>query len=203
MRERERARERVKEIQLFFHFTSSKKPFSSHSERAEGKLGELCDSWWNFVQLLLVSQHNLLNHFRGSLNRLRCFFPVCDTRKRGRKGKNFVIFATIISPPRYLYLYIPQDRISKDFWIYAVWKKRERERMRAKERSDNYICPVSETFIKANDGGVRVARPGLHRRTSSSINVLCVCVLHVGSQSHKIHTNTHTHTDIDTHRYVP
>lgn len=132
---RERARERVKEIQLFFHFTSSKKPFSSHSERAEGKLGELCDSWWNFVQLLLVSQHNLLNHFRGSLNRLRRSFPVCDTRKRGRKGKNFVIFATIISPPRYLYLYIPQDRISKDFWIYAVWKEREKERMRASERA--------------------------------------------------------------------
>lgn len=105
-RKGESAREREKEIQLFFHFTSCKKPFSSHSKRAEGKLGKLCDSWWNFVQLLLVSQHNLLNHFRGSLNRLRRFFPVCDTRKikkkREREGeklcKNFVIFATIISP---------------------------------------------------------------------------------------------------------
>lgn len=113
-RAQEREKEREKEkIQLFFHFTSCKKPFSSHSERAEGKLGELCDSWWNFVQLLLVSQHNLLNHFRKSLNRLRHFFPVCDTRKkegerkREKKTENFIIFAIFDNlSPRYLYTYI-------------------------------------------------------------------------------------------------
>lgn len=42
--EKGREREREREIQLFFHFTSCKKPFSSYSERAEGKLDELCDS---------------------------------------------------------------------------------------------------------------------------------------------------------------
>lgn len=184
---RERKREKEK-IQLFFHFTSCKKPFSSHSERAEGKLGELCDSWWNFVQLLLVSQHNLLNHFRKSLNRLRHFFPVCDTRKkegerkREKKTENFIIFAIFDNlSPRYLYLYIPQDRISKDFWIYAVKKRerkkeRKREWERARERNDNYICPVSETFIEANGG----YGSGATRITPEDVvlesTILCVCV---------------------------
>jgi len=109
-RKEESAREKERDTTIFPFYC--RKPFSSHSERTEGKLGELCDSWWNFVQLLLVSQHNLLNHFRKSLNRLRSFFPVCDTRKkerereRERERKNWKFYNIRYDnlSPRYLYL---------------------------------------------------------------------------------------------------
>lgn len=119
-----------------------------------------------------VSQHNLLNHFRESLNRLQHFFPVSrHGRKRKKRTENFVIFAAIISP-RYLYLFLSQFRISKDFWIYAV-RKKGRERMKVNERekereneSNNYtFARFRKYFIEAKRGE---ARPGSHHRRTSS-----------------------------------
>jgi len=78
--------------------------------------------------------------------------------KRKKRTENFVIFAAIISP-RYLYLFLSQFRISKDFWIYAV-RKKERERMKANEREKEreneliiiYLPGFGNTLSKRKEG---------------------------------------------------
>lgn len=158
MREKKRKKERNTTI---FPFASCKSLFlrivSALKENSVNR-----DSWWNFVQLLLWAS-TILKSLLRIAESLAAFLSRLKIWEKKKERKNFVIFAAIISP-RYLYLFLPYFRISKDFWIYAVRKKERkrenesewaRQRERKKERIDNYmyICPVSEIFYRSEQGG--------------------------------------------------
>lgn len=184
---RERARERVKEIQLFFHFTSSKKAFF-FAQWARWRKTRW--TMWFLMKFRPAPSCEPAQSFK-SLSRiaksLATFLSRLRYEKEREKREEFCnIRYDNLSPAIFVSIYIPQDRISKDFWIYAVWKKerkkeRERENESESERKSEVII-IFARFRKllskrTTEGwGVAVARPGLHRRTSSSINVLCVCV---------------------------